>query len=139
MLTVFEQLFDIYDEACEKKLMSSMSKTSLDHLTYNHYAYLHAIKELATPTLSTLAEHLEITKPSATVMVNKFIKEDLVEKVQSSEDKRVYNVQLTTLGKMVVNIERESFMDMSKKLLSHLTEDEQEVLKKLLKKGLANV
>lgn len=92
-----------------KKLMSSMSKTSLDHLTYNHYAYLHAIKELATPTLSTLAEHLQITKPSATVMINKFIKEDLVEKVQSSEDKRVYTVQLTTLGRRVVSIEKESF------------------------------
>lgn len=139
MTNEFEQLYDLYENACELKLRSSMSKTSLDHLTFNHYAYLHGINELESPTLSALAEHLDITKPSATVMINKFIKEDLVEKVQSKDDKRVYNVQLTQLGILVVNLERETFMEISSKLLSQLDPEEQEIFQRLIKKGLANV
>lgn len=117
MLSTFERLFHIYDEKCIVLLEESMAGTSLDHLTINHYEYLRAIGILGAPTLTQLAEYLEITKPSATVMVNKLIKEDLVHKLQSTEDKRLQIVQLTELGQKVITVEKEAFLAVSQMLL----------------------
>ena len=138
MLSTFERLFNIYDEKCIVLLEESMAGTSLDHLTINHYEYLRAIGMLGAPTLTQLAEYLEITKPSATVMVNKLIKEDLVHKLQSTEDKRLQIVQLTNLGQKVITVEKEAFLAVSQMLFSRLTNEEQEQLKTLLEKGLSN-
>jgi DNA-binding MarR family transcriptional regulator len=138
MLSTFEHLFNRYDEKYIALLEENMAGTSLDHLTINHYEYLRAIGILGAPTLTQLAEYLEITKPSTTVMVNKLIKEDLVHKLQSTEDKRLQIVRLTELGNKVITAEKEAFLIVFQMLFSHLTDEEQKQLKALLEKGLSN-
>jgi DNA-binding MarR family transcriptional regulator len=137
MNDVFQQLFIIYDDRCGKKLKESLSQTSLNHLTYNHYIYLNIIDKLGQPTLSEIAEELSITKPSVTVMINKLIKEKLVDKLQSPHDKRVYFVELSELGRVLTSIEEESFMEITNKIMGNLNTKEQEQLRALIKKGLS--
>lgn len=135
-MKTFEKLFDIFDQACEKELKSKLFKTSLDHLTFSHYEYLYKIENMGQPTLSELADNLGISKPSVTVMVNKLIKEDLVEKVQSDSDKRVFHVQLSKLGSDLVGLEKKAFISITKDLLNNLNDQEQKTLKDLLEKSM---
>jgi len=135
-MDTIKRLFDLYDEKCEKKLKSKLSATNLNHLTFSHYEYLHHIHTLDQPTLSELANHLSLSKPSVTVMVNKLLKEGLLEKVQDNQDKRVFHVKLSELGYQVVMLERQSFYEVTDVIMSKLSTEEQEILLKLIEKGL---
>lgn len=136
LMDIFERLYEIYDKASYDILKSRLSRTSLNHLTINHYEYLDRIYQLDAPTLSQLADDMTLSKPSVTVMVNKLIKEGLVEKKQDDEDKRVFHVKLTTLGYEVLTIERDTFMMMTTKILKNLNPSEQASLKALLEKAI---
>ncbi|MCH4886911.1 MarR family transcriptional regulator [Acidaminobacter sp. JC074] len=135
-MKAFEKLYKRYDAYCIEYLKSRLSHTSLSHLTFNHYEYLHRISEMDEPTLSQLAEEMKLSNPSVTVMVNKFIKEGLVEKVQDNHDKRIFHVRLTRLGNDVISIERDAFYRATEELLDNLDKKEQETLIALLEKAL---
>ena len=49
--------------------------------------------------ISDIGTALHITKPSITKLVNELVELKAVEKVQSKEDKRVFTVSITDLGK----------------------------------------
>lgn len=136
-MDTIKRLFDLYDNKCEAKLKSKLSGTSFNHLTFNHYEYLHHIHGLDQPTLSELADHLKLSKPSVTVMVNKLLKEGFLSKVQDEKDKRVFHVKLSPLGLDVIMLERESFYEVTQGIMDRLSLDEQGELMKLLEKGLA--
>jgi DNA-binding MarR family transcriptional regulator len=135
-MKVFEALFEIYDRNSLEILKSRLSHTSLDHLTFSHYEYLDRIYQMINPTLSELADDMKLSKPSVTVMVNKLIKEGLVEKVQDDVDKRVFHVQLTKLGHDVISIEKDAFMELTKEILNKLNDTEKETLMALLQKAV---
>lgn len=46
-----------------------------------------------------LVKKLEISKPQMTVIIDKLIKQDLVERIPDKKDRRVININLTTKGK----------------------------------------
>ena len=48
--------------------------------------------------ISDIGTALHVTKPSITRLVNELVGLNAVQKIQSSEDKRVFTVSLTTLG-----------------------------------------
>ena len=135
-MSAFEKLYKRYDDYSIEYLKSRLSHTSLSHLTFNHYEYLHRISEMNEPTLSQLAEEMKLSNPSVTVMVNKFIKEGLVEKVQDNHDKRIFHVKLTQLGNEVISIERDAFFRATDDLMDNLSKDEQDTLMALLEKAL---
>lgn len=135
-MDIFNRLFDIYDLECEKDLKANLLDSSLSHLTFNHYEYLNHIALLGTPTLSELADELSISKPSVTVMVNKLMKEDLVEKFQSDNDKRVFHVKLSDKGLMMTVLERQAFMRVTQMMMDKLDEKDQKTLTQLLEKAL---
>ncbi len=79
--------------------------------TSNDYFYLTSIYYMNHPTLSELARKHEVTKPAISVIVRKLMKLELVEKVQSEQDRRVFTVQLTAKGKNIIwGDERQYYM-----------------------------
>jgi len=133
---ILQRLYQAYDALCDQALKQYVSKTSLNHFTLNHYLYLHAIDELDQPSLSDIASHLEISKPSTTVMINKFMKEGLVDKIPSLQDRRQVYIELTDLGLKVIHLERDAFISNMNQVLDRLTEEEQGLMLQLLEKGL---
>jgi DNA-binding MarR family transcriptional regulator len=74
------------------------SEINFDRITKIQFRYLKAIRELEKTTLTQLAEHCKISKPSMNEVIVKFEKSGLIEKVKCHEDKRVSWITLTDMG-----------------------------------------
>jgi DNA-binding MarR family transcriptional regulator len=65
-------------------------------ITYNSMLYLNVIAYTPDCTVSKLAEIVRITKPAVTIKVNELEKRGFVVKEQSSEDKRIFHLRLSS-------------------------------------------
>lgn len=85
-------------------------------------------------TLSELAQALGITKPSATVAVNKLEKKGYLVKHGSESDGRIVRILLTHQGKVVDHYHRYYHRKMVSQLSAEFTEEEQDCLIRALDK-----
>jgi DNA-binding MarR family transcriptional regulator len=79
---------------------------------------------LGQPTLTELAEKLQITKASVTNGINKLISLGFVTKHQSNEDKRVYHVNLSADGLQIVEAKYQALKDYGEFIRSALNAEE---------------
>jgi len=114
-------------------------KTDLKDLTSRQLVCIEIVKKEGNPTLSEIAEKLKITKPSATVMVDRLIANDCLVKVKSDADRRSMHVHLTERGHRIADMHEKIHHDFADKLLKNLNETEEEILVSLLKKALSNI
>lgn len=56
---------------------------------------VETIHALGTPTIQEFSSFIQISSPNATYKVNSLIKKGYVKKIQSTEDKREYHLQVT--------------------------------------------
>ncbi len=85
-------------------------------------------------TTSHLADVLDLSKPTVTEMVKKFVKMGLVYKQSCAMDGRVYYVKLTDNGQDIVNMEKRIWKYMAKKMHDQLSNDDIDALIKILEK-----
>lgn len=133
---IFEDIYYYLDEELAKRADEVLDIKDYSKISISHLDYLDVIKRKGKPTLGEIAEELNFTKPSVTIMINKLIKQDFVRKVQSEDDKRVYYVELTNLGEELIEIQLNVYLDFANKLEQILDDDEVERLEGLLSKGL---
>lgn len=110
-----------------KNFNKHLSETELKSFSNNDYYYLTAIYHLGKPNFSQVAEELGLTKPAISILVKKLIKMNLIEKVQSEEDKRVYFISVSEKGKKIVGGDDELYLSLSSLMKSLLNNDEQYV------------
>lgn len=79
-----------------------LSTDQVGSFNMNDYYYLTVISQLENPNLGDVANELKLTKPAISAMVQRLIKNDLVEKIQSPEDKRVFHITLTEKGRKII-------------------------------------
>ncbi|MDL2237117.1 MarR family transcriptional regulator [Christensenellaceae bacterium OttesenSCG-928-K19] len=72
----------------ELQLMNSLDQ--YPNVTYNSLLYLDIISYRKDCTASYLSRVLHISKPAVTVKINELLRQGLITKEQSKEDKRVY-------------------------------------------------
>ncbi|WP_105614983.1 MarR family winged helix-turn-helix transcriptional regulator [Vallitalea okinawensis] len=133
---IFEEMYLYLDEELTKRANELLDVDDLSKLSVNHSDYLEVIRMKEKPTLSEIAVELGYSKPSVTTMVNKLISQGFVKKVQSDDDKRVFYVVLTDLGKELLDIQLNIYYDFANDLKQVLDEKEIEMLVRLLSKGL---
>ena len=85
------------------KLMGELESKAFDmegfsDITMNQMLYLETIARLEQPTFGDIAEHLNVTRPSVSIIVKKLINLGYVNKEQSPDDGRVYHLHLTEKG-----------------------------------------
>lgn len=136
MEELFNELYDLFEKESEMQLEQKMMSMSIEHLTLNHYQYLQAVKQLDAPTLSDISEYMDLSNASVSVMVKKLIKESLLEKIQSEEDKRSYHVQLTEFGNQIVDHDKNSFLSVMRRVEAELDEEERKQLRQILGKAI---
>ncbi len=136
---VFEDIYYYLEDELEKRANEVLDIKDYSKISISHMEYLEAIRRIGKPTLGEIAQDLNFTKPSVTVMVNKLIKQDFVRKIQSGSDKRVYFVELTELGKELVEIQLNVYLDFASSLEKVLEDSELESLEALLRKGLRSI
>lgn len=76
----------------ELRLMNE--NTVYPNITYNSLLYMDLIAYKKDCTVSYLADVLHISKSAVTIKVNELIKQGLVEKNQSQQDRRVHYLKL---------------------------------------------
>jgi DNA-binding MarR family transcriptional regulator len=118
-----------------KKLQKEVGDNSgFAKLTIHQLQYIDAIGALGQPTITALAEKLQITKASVTNGVNKLIGLGYVSKNQSSADKRVYHVSLTAAGAQIVAAKNRALQDYGEFIRSSLSAQEARQFESILTK-----
>nr|WP_306416845.1 MarR family transcriptional regulator [Vibrio sp. D420a] len=125
-------------ERFASKIWRTQSKEDpIGQLSFNEYDYLKVIEAAKEPIrLTDLAEEMQVTKPSATTMVQRLERKGLVERRPSSEDARSKLVVLTAKAETGLEEESKIYQVMANTLESQLSEQEIEQLNLLLNKAL---
>lgn len=122
-------------------LTNFMWKKSIEHMRLvlspeeqeqfgsNDFYYLSTIYFLGHPNFTQISEELGVTKPAVSILARKLQKLDLVKKVQSKEDKRVFYLELTQKGLDLVHGNKKFYDDLEAGLVRLL--DDEEIVKKM--------
>jgi len=109
-------------------------KMQLPELTQKQFKYLKAIDHDPTITMSDLAQHFNLSKPSITDIIQKFEDAGLIVKERSQDDGRIMILKLTELGKIMANtnqLESEAFTE---HIFQALSDEELKTLYTLMQK-----
>lgn len=79
-------------------------------------------------TISDIAEHLQLSRPSVTVAINKLVGKGFVEKARCSDDARVVYVKVTRLGGRADVMHRYFHRQMIREITGQLTRDDKDAL-----------
>lgn len=116
---------------CSFKLINELN---MSELTLRQIEYIKKFDQCEYVTTSKLAEVLDISKPSITEMIKKFIKLDCVYKEKCPEDGRVYYIHLTEKGKCIARIEELAIKRLVDRITVSLNDDEIDALVDLVLK-----
>lgn len=122
----FSRLVNLLWRECIQNLNRSLSEAEAVKFSNNDYYYLLVIQSLGEPRFSELAEALEVTRPAVTAIVRKLSSMELIEKVQSETDKRIFNIHLTDKGKSILEGD-EAVYDWLSKRIQEILPDEAEL------------
>jgi DNA-binding MarR family transcriptional regulator len=98
----FSALVNLLWGECIRNLNSVLTEEEVNKFSNNDYYYLLVIQSLQKPNFSQIAEKLSLTKPAVSAIIRKLTNMKLVEKLQSTVDKRIYYVELTTKGRGIL-------------------------------------
>lgn len=87
--------------------------------------------------MQELAGRINRTKATTTVLVDKLEKLELVSRVKSEKDSRVYLVSLTEKGKSYEQLFNQIAENMNSRVMNNLTEDEANLLENLLTRAIS--
>jgi DNA-binding MarR family transcriptional regulator len=133
------QLFEKIDRSYQRILKEYEFSEEYSEISLNAYLYLKKINSLDNPTMTELAEAMEVSKPSASNMVSKMAEKGLVETRASSKDGRICLLSLTDKGKKVIEIENSADITFFKKVREILDDNELEILERILEKIAARL
>lgn len=133
------KLFEKIDRYYQKNLKEHEFSEEYSDITYNIFLYLRKINSLDNPTVSKLANAMEVSKPSASNMVYKIMEKGLLKTKASPKDGRVCLLELTDKGKKVVEIENWADMRFFEKIHEILDEEELEILERIFEKIAAGL
>ncbi|WKY57549.1 MarR family transcriptional regulator [Vibrio sp. SNU_ST1] len=116
---------------------TQVNEDPICQLSFNEYDYLKVIQASPEPIrLTDLAIEMQVTKPSATTMVQRLERKGLVERKPSLEDARSKLVVLTQKAEVGLEEESKIYQVMAQVLESRLSEQESQQLNLLLNKAL---
>ncbi|MDL5028359.1 MarR family winged helix-turn-helix transcriptional regulator [Vibrio gigantis] len=116
---------------------TQVNEEPICQLSFNEYDYLKVIQASPEPIrLTDLAIEMQVTKPSATTMVQRLERKGLVERKASLEDARSKLVVLTNKAEVGLEEESKIYQVMAQILESRLSEQESQQLNLLLNKAL---
>lgn len=97
-------------------------------LVRTHFGILHELADGKERSMSDLSKILLVTKPNITVLIDKLVKLDYVERVNSSNDRRVSLIRLTDAGQRLINKTAETLINSSSEILKTLDNEDRELI-----------
>lgn len=115
-------------QAFHEKVEGKCCKASLLHIITLRFI------EAKKPLMKEIADYLAITPPSATALINNFIKAGIARRELNSKDRRAIKIAITEKGKKYLKDNVRQASSRMRKNLETLSKNEQEQLSKILKK-----
>ncbi|WP_029405084.1 MarR family winged helix-turn-helix transcriptional regulator [Vibrio splendidus] len=134
---MLDQNLEKIERFASKVWRTQVNEDPICQLSFNEYDYLKVIQASLEPIrLTDLAIEMQVTKPSATTMVQRLERKGLVERKASLEDARSKLVILTQKAEVGLEEESKIYQVMAQILESRLSEQESHQLNLLLNKAL---
>ncbi|MCF7486537.1 MarR family transcriptional regulator [Vibrio sp. A2-1] len=134
---MLDQNLEKIERFASKIWRTQVNEDPICQLSFNEYDYLKVIQASLEPIrLTDLAIEMQVTKPSATTMVQRLERKGLVERKASLEDARSKLVILTQKAEFGLEEESKIYQVMAQILESRLSEQESHQLNLLLNKAL---
>ncbi|MFT8313111.1 MAG: MarR family transcriptional regulator [Clostridium sp.] len=136
-MDINKKLYDTYKQLMEVKGQCScklIDELNMSELTLRQIEYIKKFDQQECITTSKLAEVLDLSKPSVTEMIKKFIKLDCIYKQKCNKDGRVYYIHLTERGKCIARFDELTTKRVVDRIMESLNEDEINTLIDLLSK-----
>lgn len=131
---LFLQISNIVKKDILKQKFGSDHNCECINITLGQSHYLEAIFEMENPTLSSIAEKLNVSKPSTSIVLNKLIENGFLVKEQSADDKRVYYIRITDKARCLKDAEVRGFQNIVNKIREQLPAEEVGKIEKTLEK-----
>ena len=88
--------------AFRRKMVEMLKKEGVKHeLTFSQVEIVRFIAEHESVTMKMIADHLKITPPSVTALIDELERKDFIERDSKTEDRRVVSVRFTPKAKKV--------------------------------------
>lgn len=118
---------------------SAKEEYKFNELTLTQMHYLETINHLKNPSITELAQEMNLTKPTITVIIDRFIEKELVVKVKSDDDKRSTHLHLTEKGKQINQMHDHAHRILASSMTKKLTLTEKNILIELLEKVVSGM
>lgn len=130
-------------DACARELMETTPKIMQSirvemrrgrgtDLSIPQFRTLGFVQRHPDPSLSDLADHLGLTLPSTSKLVDGLVKQGLITRQECAQDRRRLTLALTAGGKALVTTARAGAQANLSKMLSSLADDELETVQRAL-------
>ena len=121
-------LYKLYHSVVKLEAEALDGNKNCEGLTVNELNLIECIRRLSKgssgPTISAIANELEITRPSTTVAINKLVSKDIVVKNECEKDGRSVRVKLTSKGEKAYSAHHAYQNTLAKNLRNRFTEEE---------------
>ncbi len=114
-------------------------ESNLKNLTSRQLYCIELIKNMQNPSMTELAERMNIAKASISVMIERLEKNKFIYKVTSDKDRRSAHVHLTEDGEKAASLHAELHKRIGELLTDEMTESEKEILIVLLNKSVKSL
>jgi DNA-binding MarR family transcriptional regulator len=133
------EIIERLSESMQDHENSVTRKSEFANLSVTQIHYLDSIRHLGNPAIGELAKHLKVTKPTATVAIEKLEQSGYVTKVPSVEDRRVSYVHLTSKGLRISDLHDEIHLGYARNFEEALDKNELKLLVSLLNKVILHL
>lgn len=106
-------------------------------LSLSHFEIIMYLAQKGKVTMKDISTWLNITPPSASVLVDVLVKKNLVSRIQSNKDRRTVHIIINKEAyKLMTEIHKKK-MSLFKKILSKLSSEDKEDLVRILNKCIS--
>lgn len=121
-------------ESSNRFIVDELKKQGIVGIVPSHGGILIALYEKKEMTMKEIAEKINRTQPTVTVLVDKLIQHGYVKKQGSPDDARVAYIRLTPKGENFREIFFNISENMNQKIHKNLNSEEADMLEKLLER-----
>lgn len=128
------QFIESLDKAFKQQIEQHSAELGLDNLAYSQIKYIETIHQLENPTVSEIAEKLNLSRASVSTAVQIMEKQGYLIKYQSQNDKRSYTIQLTEKSSSIIALKMKALFSYKAYIQSRLNKTELIQFQKCLEK-----
>ncbi|MDD3984824.1 MAG: MarR family transcriptional regulator [Methanobacterium sp.] len=117
-----------------QKLQKDILTGQLKEYTLRQLYYIELIHKNEDINVSEISKSIDLKKSTVSIAINQLINLGIVNKIQSTDDKRFYFLKLTSKGNEIIKMHKQAHKNTIKKMLKILNPEEVENFIKIVDK-----